>query len=1363
LLASLAAIFLVAAGPRTVAAQDADPTHWQGFQANVGHSGSVDSVAPAAFQPLWVARPEPPPLQARATAVVYNGKAVISDLSPPSIAGCKAPDEYAILAYDPTDGRQLWRRPTRGKLAGSPQIDGGLVFAVVWDCPVSGNHADSSHLLAIDTRSGDLVWQRTLEGAEAGPPVAAGGLVVVPGRALRSLLAFDAGSGEPRWQAPMLDEARFALGAPAVSGDTVFAVDSAHLYAFDLASGALRWRLDADGKGNAWHEFYDSPVAADGLVMVVGRSMPPPPAATSRISFEAYDAGTGAFRSGLTLSERAWANVHWGSSYRDDRAFISGAWLDAAGTFQRGLIAFDVLAGGQAWRLALDAEVFPPAIDSAGRLLATGTLHDAWLLDSQTGATLWASDATHSARPWRNEDSNGNPLPGLPTRDEWLPDRWSAGVDGSPLLLDSIEDLGAFRPVLAGGLAFAKTGMAEPYLAAYAADTTPPSAEIRRPVGGFVTLGRESVYGTAYDYNLRSWKLEYGSGTDPQAWTLLKEDTKPRQGHAAMLDALGTWDGRELGSGVWTLRLTVTDTAGLTSTATTQFKNDLAPPSVEIEWPRDGMTLESADIRVTGTASDDFELKQVTLAAPQGGPRKVAEGLEQWSFAFSASGRDAGDWIVIEAMAEDMNGNVARDEVRVRLAPLSVKVSDEGRRLTSNYPIFVAPTLGRDHDGLLDAWEDAAIALTEAIVELDEEEDWLLNRDGEPVAQFARVRPFVPAPSVQRDGQAFYGELPIAADADLLADPPPYVVFQFVLRWAKDYGRFGIEGHDIDTEKYFMAWKVIDERTLELAYVFTSSHRSPNAHHSVWDAWGTLCNVTDVANVWNEDEWDFEEYDHSEVICGALVFTPEGRLVLYPSEDKHAIYPSEPTCESVTLTENVGPNAGEDCGWQPSSSPVSNSRWTDTDFADDPRYRMGGRWLLDVVNTGDEPYILAQDGQLRGLPVPLDTLGNDDDNPPQILRRAMVARYRIEVHTADRSAEPDFQRIDLSLRGTQGLAPLIALYTTAQPPRDAIYAGHFEAGASDVFYAFEQDLGDLEELSLALYSRERDRVWAPDWIRVTALDSGQDWYFAGTGWLPGSPGGTVNSLYPGDAPAGSDYRVAVTTGDRRNAGTDANVTLTLFGGSGATSGPLLLDKPDWNDFERNSLDVFTLRAPVDVGELDSIELTQDGSGEQPGWFLRDLKVTHLPTGRAWVFFADRWLADDEPGGRTALLLPTADCGQADYRVKVFTSGIEKAGTDAEVFLSLGDTEGLCRTGEINLDSAADNFEAGHADTFLVRAPNVASLGRLQLRHDGFGENPGWHVSSIVVENLTAGWRTVFNPGAWLEGDQPCWASDGACQ
>lgn len=70
--------------------------------------------------------------------------------------------------------------------------------------------------------------------------------------------------------------------------------------------------------------------------------------------------------------------------------------------------------------------------------------------------------------------------------------------------------------------------------------------------------------------------------------------------------------------------------------------------------------------------------------------------------------------------------------------------------------------------------------------------------------------------------------------------------------------------------------------------------------------------------------------------------------------------------------------------------------------------------------------------------------------------------------------------------------------------------------------------------------------------------------------------------------------VKVKTSSERNAGTDANVTLTLHGAS--DSKPTALKSGSADLFERGTTDAFRLRLP-DVGDLKGITLKHDGTGE----------------------------------------------------------------------------------------------------------------------------------------------------------------------
>ncbi|MFE1764236.1 PLAT/LH2 domain-containing protein [Streptomyces angustmyceticus] len=109
------------------------------------------------------------------------------------------------------------------------------------------------------------------------------------------------------------------------------------------------------------------------------------------------------------------------------------------------------------------------------------------------------------------------------------------------------------------------------------------------------------------------------------------------------------------------------------------------------------------------------------------------------------------------------------------------------------------------------------------------------------------------------------------------------------------------------------------------------------------------------------------------------------------------------------------------------------------------------------------------------------------------------------------------------------------------------------------------------------------------------------------------------------------YRVAVYTGNKAGAGTDANVYITIYGTRGS-AGPIRLDNSA-NNFESGKTDRFTLGLR-DLGRLKSIKIRHDNSGKKPGWYLNKVTID----GNA-SFSAYRWLAKDEDDHRTWVKLP----------------------------------------------------------------------------------------------------------------------------
>lgn len=144
------------------------------------------------------------------------------------------------------------------------------------------------------------------------------------------------------------------------------------------------------------------------------------------------------------------------------------------------------------------------------------------------------------------------------------------------------------------------------------------------------------------------------------------------------------------------------------------------------------------------------------------------------------------------------------------------------------------------------------------------------------------------------------------------------------------------------------------------------------------------------------------------------------------------------------------------------------------------------------------------------------------------------------------------------------------------------------------------------------------------------------------------------------------YNVTVKTGNRGSAGTDANVYITIWGNTSELI-KQKLDKPGYNDFERNDCDSYLLSTTEGVlGNILGIKLEHDNTGVGPGWYVDWVKIedfgtnTYGPAISEKIYKVDRWLAKDEADQKTSVEYgsrPKLSITQAD-QYKAFEVGIK---------------------------------------------------------------------------------------------------------
>ncbi|GLC44364.1 hypothetical protein PLESTF_000049800 [Pleodorina starrii] len=355
-----------------------------------------------------------------------------------------------------------------------------------------------------------------------------------------------------------------------------------------------------------------------------------------------------------------------------------------------------------------------------------------------------------------------------------------------------------------------------------------------------------------------------------------------------------------------------------------------------------------------------------------------------------------------------------------------------------------------------------------------------------------------------------------------------------------------------------------------------------------------------------------------------------------------------------------------------------------------------------------------------------------------------LLQYEVTIYTSDIRGAGTDDNISIELHGDKASSSAMTLDTSAN---------NFERGSKDIFKLSFVDIGELQ--AVVVKKDNRSLGLGGDWhlqsVEVFHPGVQKRYFMMCNEWLKGA---CAKRLEPGKVPANGicTYRVVVTTSDLRGAGTDADVSMQLFGDKGDT-GERRLDNST-NNFERNQVDTFFIQAP-DVGSFQSLRIGHNNSGFGAAWHLAKVEIVNTNTGEQAVFPYHNWI--DKERGLSQLLTPDRDGdGKGDalvggpiveYTITTHTSDIRGAGTDANVFIELHGDKGSM--GDTRLDNATNNFERGRADTFKIRGSDVGALQRVVIRHDNSGVGPDWHLEQVEVTNPATNKTYFFPCNDWL--------------
>uniref|UniRef100_A0A3Q2DDY8 Lipoxygenase homology PLAT domains 1b n=1 Tax=Cyprinodon variegatus TaxID=28743 RepID=A0A3Q2DDY8_CYPVA len=396
--------------------------------------------------------------------------------------------------------------------------------------------------------------------------------------------------------------------------------------------------------------------------------------------------------------------------------------------------------------------------------------------------------------------------------------------------------------------------------------------------------------------------------------------------------------------------------------------------------------------------------------------------------------------------------------------------------------------------------------------------------------------------------------------------------------------------------------------------------------------------------------------------------------------------------------------------------------------------------------------------------------------PSEILEMVQM-NYEVTVVTGDVMFAGTNARVFIQIYGEKGKTEIITLENRSN---------NFERNTTeifkqeDVFIVTAIDLGSLKKLRIRHDNTEPYSAWYLD--RVEIVDTKEDiYYFPCNRWLAvdEDDGQIARELVPVDeafmkqnedeegtgATLGLEqkmsttYTVKIKTGEKKYAGTDANVFAILFGEKDDTIINLKACKNYKNKFEQGMINEFTVEA-VDLGELEKLRIGHDNSSS--GWFLDWVEVDAPSQGQRLRFPCGRWLDRGEDDGAIVRDLYPADLQTevytpVPYEIKIFTSDVFAAGTDADVFIVLYGQNGVSTQQKhlcVNKRERRLCFERGAEDMFIVELEDIGDvIEKIRIGHDNRGTNPGWHLDRVEIRRQLRKGKgsetTIFPCERWL--------------
>lgn len=359
-----------------------------------------------------------------------------------------------------------------------------------------------------------------------------------------------------------------------------------------------------------------------------------------------------------------------------------------------------------------------------------------------------------------------------------------------------------------------------------------------------------------------------------------------------------------------------------------------------------------------------------------------------------------------------------------------------------------------------------------------------------------------------------------------------------------------------------------------------------------------------------------------------------------------------------------------------------------------------------------------------------------------------MTKYRISVYTGSKRMAGTDADVSIVLYGSVGDSGEWKLNNKKN---------NFERGKKDEFQIESPSVGEIKKIRIGHNGANPLDGWYLDKVIIDDENLGRVYEFLCDRWLAKDEGDgkTTVFLYPStEAPSqGVPYNLFIHTGDKKNAGTDSQVYVELFGEKSGNKSSGMINLKDCK-FKRGETTKKTIFADMMLRPISKVLVGHDNTGADPSWFLERIDIETPQLGLKQYFPCMKWLADNKDDGKIERILKEDTNRREEpgekviWNLTVYTSDKKNAGTNSNVYLVLYGDRG--KSDDLDIRENPENFEQGKKDNFRIETNDIGIPFKIRIGHDNSGKSPGWHLDRVQLENFETKEKYYFNCNRWLD-------------